>query len=410
MKGVDKIIVSLLVRIRMDKGISTIDSTHAILLAELKELGIPMVSFSFGSPYLPSYKMLDTYVCTFGYGSVTMEAAADALWGRIPINGLLPVDLNSKFSRGFGVPIKKRHNSWGQHLQIDFPDAWGVFDSAIVNKIFPGAQILIAKDGDIVFSGGFGHHTYDNGSPPVSTQSIYDIASITKVLSITPIIMKLISRNQISLDQHIYYFLPDFTGLNKENVTIRHLLTHSSGIKSYHQFFLEENITDRERVLNDIISMDLEFQPGSQFSYSDLGMILLMEIAEMISHRSLNDMTNSRLFKPLNMTSTLYNPKKILLSQIVPTEFDSLYRSRLVHGEVHDENTHLIGGISSHAGLFSTAENLSNYAQMYINNGTWLGKRIFKESMIREFTTRQYLPKDSDYALGWDIWHPERIS
>jgi len=127
-----------------------------------------------------------------------------------------------------------------------------------------------------------------------------------------------------------------------------------------------------------------------------------MEIAERVSLRSLNEMTKTWLFKPLSMNSTMYTPEKVLLSRIVPTEFDSLYRSGLVHGVVHDENTHLIGGVSSHAGLFSTAENLANYAQMLINNGTWLGKRIFTESLIKEFTTRQYLPEDSDYALGWD--------
>ena len=145
--------------------------------------------------------MLETYVCTFGYGSITMQAAADALWGRNPINGLLPVDLNSKYVRGFGISKKKRNKNWGQHKQIDFPNAWGVLDSAIENNIFPGAQVFIAKNGDIIFSGGFGYHTYDNGSPPVTAESIYDLASITKVLSITPIIMKLISRKQLSLDQ-----------------------------------------------------------------------------------------------------------------------------------------------------------------------------------------------------------------
>tara|TARA_B100000315_G_C14507619_1_gene555411 strand:- start:735 stop:1262 length:528 start_codon:yes stop_codon:yes gene_type:complete len=98
----------------------------------------------------------------------------------------------------------------------------------------------------------------------------------------------------------------------------------------------------------------------------------------------------------------MYNPEKALLHKIVPTEYDSLYRGALIHGEVHDENAYLIGGVSSHAGLFSTAENLGNYAQMFINNGTWQGKRIFKESIISEFTSRQYLPGDSDYALGWD--------
>ena len=119
-------------------------------------------------------------------------------------------------------------------------------DSAINNQIFPGAQVFIAKNGQIVFNGGFGFHDYEKGSSQVSKNSIYDIASITKVLSITPIIMKLISRKKISLDQPVYYFLPDFRGKQKDKVTIRHLMTHSSGITSYHRFFLEKKYLDRD--------------------------------------------------------------------------------------------------------------------------------------------------------------------
>jgi CubicO group peptidase (beta-lactamase class C family) len=198
-----------------------------------------------------------------------MQAAADALWGRISVQGMLPVDLDSKCLRGHGISKKKRNAGWGHHLQLDFPKAWGILDSAIKNNVFPGAQVLIAKDGNVVFSGGFGHHTYARGSPHVTTESIYDIASITKVVSITPIVMKLISRKQLRLDQPIYHFIPDFKGGGKENITIRHLLTHSSGIKSYHRFFLEEKYSGRKDVLNEIIKMDLEFSPGSQFSYTD---------------------------------------------------------------------------------------------------------------------------------------------
>ena len=148
--------------------------------------------------------------------------------------------------------------------------------------------------------------------------------------------------------------------------------------------------------------MDLEFDPGSEFSYSDLGMILLMEIAEKVSSKSIDKMSSSWIYNPLGMNATIYNPPDYLLSQIVPTEYDAIYRKKLIHGIVHDENAFLLGGVSSHAGLFSTAENLARYAQMHVNNGTWLGNRIFKESILKEFTSRQLLPEDSDHALGWD--------
>jgi len=400
--GVNQVVISLLVRIRMDKGISTIDITHDQLLRDIKKQDIPMVVFSFGSPYLPSYNILDTYVCTFGYGSVTMEAAANALFGRENISGKLPVQLNEQYIRGTGIIKNKRNKAWGQSLNIDFPEAWQVLYKGIQEKIFPGAQVFISRGENVLFSGGFGHHTYDGTSPPVTVESIYDIASITKVLSITPIIMKLVSQKKLSLDQSVHYFLPNFKGSNKELVTIRHLLTHSSGIQPYYKFFLEKEFANRDDIVETILSMDLDFYPGSKFSYSDLGVILLMEIVEKVSKKGIDSMSKDWIYKPLNMHSTMYFPSKNLLSRIVPTEFDSLYRKILIHGNVHDENTYLMGGISSHAGLFSTAENLANYAKLYINNGVWLGKRIFKESIIHEFIANQYLPKNSDYALGWD--------
>tara|TARA_Y100000588_G_scaffold392956_1_gene506908 strand:+ start:3675 stop:6500 length:2826 start_codon:yes stop_codon:yes gene_type:complete len=402
LNGVNQVIISLLVRIRMDKGISTIDITHDQLLRDIRNKNIPMIIFSFGSPYLPSYNILDTYVCTFGYGSITMKAAADALFGRESVSGQLPVQLNKKYTRGTGLIKNKRKSAWGQSLDINFPEAWDILHKGMHEKVFPGAQVFISKGNKVLFSGGFGYHTYDGNSPPVTIESIYDIASITKVLSITPIIMKLISQKKLNLDHSVQSFLPDFIGKHKELVTIRHLLTHSSGIKSYYRFFLEEEFKSRNDIVKKIVSMDLDFYPGSNFSYSDLGMILLMEIVEKVTNRKIDHISKSWIYNPLNMHSTRYLPSDKLLLKIVPTEYDSLYRKELVHGSVHDENTYLMGGVSSHAGLFSTAEDLANYAKLYLNNGTWLGKRILKESIIRKFIENQYLPNESDYALGWD--------
>ena len=128
----------------------------------------------------------------------------------------MPVTLNSDYSRGHGLLKKKRDKAWDGEIKIDLSHAWAIMDSAINNQIFPGAQVFIAKNGQIIFNGGFGFHDYEKGSSQVSKNSIYDIASITKVLSITPIIMKLISRKKISLDQPVNYFLPDFRGKQKD--------------------------------------------------------------------------------------------------------------------------------------------------------------------------------------------------
>ena len=215
MEEINQIVISLVVRIRMDKGIASIDSTHSLLLTDLQKSKIPMVTFSFGSPYLPSYNKLETYVCAFGYGSISVTAAADALWGRRDVNGVLPIDLDSTMQRGFGIKKKRRDKAWGSVSNMEFPNAWTVLDSAIENKIFPGAQVAVVQKGEMVFRGGFGYHTYDSGSPPVNRETVYDIASLTKVLAATPITMKLISQKKLSLDHTVKQFYPQFTGGGK---------------------------------------------------------------------------------------------------------------------------------------------------------------------------------------------------
>jgi len=402
LKGVDQILVSLVVRIRMDKGIASIDSTHSLLLSELRQLDIPIVTVSYGSPYLPDYDLLETYVCAYGYGSVSVQAISEAIWGRVQVNGKLPISLTPQLDKGLGIPKKKRFNDWGEVQQVEFINAWSVIDSAIENRIFPGAQVAVVHRGKLIASRGFGRHTYDNSSPPVKQESIYDIASLTKVLSATPITMKLIAQKKLSLEHTVQQFYPQFTGNGKEDITIRHLLTHSSGLPGYYQFFLDDQISTKEDVLDYILNVKLHSEPGSHYEYSDLGFILLTSIIEKVANRSIDRLAHSYFFGPLGMHHTCYNPPLEWKRKVAPTEIDSIYRNRLIHGEVHDENTHLMGGVSGHAGIFSTAKEITRYAQMLVDGGIWEGRRILKKSQIQEFTKVQHIPQDSDLALGWD--------
>ncbi len=402
MDGIDQIVISLLVRIRMDKGIATIDSTHSLLLSELQKTGISMVTFSFGSPYLPTYKMLETYVCAFGYGAVSIKAASDALWGRSVVNGRLPVDLSPELPRGFGIKKKKRFKNWRSVNSNNFQNAETVLHNAIKSKIFPGAQLAVVQNGSLIHSSGYGNFTYDPDSPQVNGKTIYDIASLTKVLAAVPVTMKLISQKKLSLDHTLEQFFPQFTGNGKENVTIRHLLTHSSGLPGYYQFFLDEQMHTKEDILSYILNMELNTAPGTNFEYSDLGFILLSSIIEEVSERTLDRLVQSWFFSPIEMKSTRYLPPLDWKMKIAPTELDTIYRDRLIHGEVHDENTYLMGGVSGHAGLFSTAEDIARYAQMLVDGGIWNGKRFFKEAQVQEFTRVQNIPEGSDMALGWD--------
>lgn len=398
----DVTIVSLLVRIRMDKGIATIDSTHASLLEKLHEQQIPFITISFGSPYLPDYSTIPTYICAYGYGKVSLRAAADAIWGRISVTGILPVDLSPEYPRGAGIKKEKTTKSFGYTDEFDFSPAWAVIDSAIHEKIFPGAQIVIVKNGDIAENKGFGYHTYDNKSPPVTPESIYDLASLTKVLVTTPVFMKLASRKQISLNHTVSQYYPVFIGGEKEKVTLKHLIIHSSGLPGYMEFFRDSTIQTREDVINKILQQKLEYAPGTDFIYSDLGIMLLGAIIEKVSGSTLEILANNSIYKPLGMSSTFFNPDSSILSKIVPTEYDSTFRKRLVHGEVHDENAWIMGGVAPHAGLFSTAMDIAKFAQLFVNSGNWNGSRLFSSHQIKKYTRRQNLPVGSDRALGWD--------
>ena len=166
-------------------------------------------------------------------------------------------------------------------------------------------------------------------------------------------------------------------------------------------YYKTDNIT-RNFIIEDILSRKLDFKPGSDFQYSDLGMILLMDIIEKITGGSFEKLSNNWIFKKIGMKNTMFNPDITLLNRLVPTEYDSIFRKKMIHGIVHDENAFLLGGVSGHAGVFSTAEDLGRFGQVMLNKGSWLGNRYFRSMLIKKFTRRQNLPIGSERALGWD--------
>ena len=404
LQDIPMLVVTLMVRIRMDKGMATIDETHARLIEHLKDAGHDFIVISFGSPYLPDYESLPTYICAFGYGSVSQRAAAAAIWGRIDVTGHLPVDLNSLFRReDTGIQIQRRTSMFEPPDQdVNLDDVWSVLDSAISARVFPGAQVFVAMGGQEIVNTGRGRLTYDPQDSMVDAETIYDVASLTKVLATTPVTMKLLGKKLIGLDHSVNQYYPEFSGNMREDITLRHLLTHSSGLPAHLPLWENTDLRDAEDVIHYILTQDLNFQPGSQFEYSDLGIILLGSILEKVAGRSLDSMTRQYVFDALEMSRTGYNPPKELLKEVAPTELDSSYRNRLLQGEVHDENAYLLGGIAPHAGVFSTAGEIGRFAQVMLNRGTYLGSRVFSSWQIQRFTRRQDIPPGSDRALGWD--------
>ena len=400
----DKIIVSTLVKISsMNKGRSTLNSTHLKLIQKMSDNDLSFVVVSHGSPYLDDYSFIGTYICAYGYGSVSQTAVANAIFGRASIKGSLPIDLNENYKRGVGIKVNRASSIFNSNSSINFDSSWNIIQDAIDQRLFPGAQIMVIKDSEILADKSFGRLTFESNSNKVSQETIYDIASLTKVIATTPVIMKLIKKKYLNLNHKINQFYPQFRGPLKDKVTIKHLLTHSSGLKPYVQYFKDKKYKNKTDIIDDIVvNQELIYKPGLDSRYSDLGMILLMDIAEKVTGRKFEELVQSWIFKPLNMKNSFFNPSKKILYKIAPTEQDSVFRKSLVHGVVHDENAFIMEGVSGHAGIFSNTYDIANYAQTMLNLGIYNGRRIFSNRSISRFTKKQNMPSSSNFALGWD--------
>jgi len=247
---------------------------------------------------------------------------------------------------------------------------------------------------------GFGRFNYDNNSTKVTRNTIYDLASMTKVVATTPVAMEMYERKLLHLDKPAATYLPRFNREEKIEITVRNLLTHTAGLQPFIKFW--EVTDDPGDVMDLLTEKPLIYSPGDSTVYSDLGIISTANILEKIGRAPLNELAQEIVYKPLGMENTMFTPPAEIHDRIPPTEFDKALRNELVHGEVHDENAAFFGGVSGHAGLFSTVDDLGRYAQMLLSNGYLNGKKLFDQSTIELFTNRQNITKGSSRAIGWD--------
>ena len=385
------------------------------LLERLAETGVPMIVASFGSPYLLSeIPEVPAYLCTFGTTKTSRRAAVVALFGEIDVRGRLPVTLSEDHPYGQGIEIPRR----AMTLRTARPEDAGfrpggmeevdrVLDRLVEEGAFPGGVVAVGYQGALVHLHPFGRLSYDQDAPAVEAMIIYDLASVTKVVATTTMAMILFDEGRLDLDEKVQDFLPGFRGPGKEKVTVRHLLTHSAGIEEWAPLY--EEVEGWDAYVERIEAMELVYEPGSEYRYSDLGMILLGEILTRVAGRPLDEFVRERVFEPLQMNDTLFLPGEDLLPRIAPTELVP-ERGGVVRGEVHDENAHAMGGVAPHAGLFSTAGDLSRFAQMIVNGGVLEHHRIFARETVELFTRKDGGVEGSDRALGWDTKSPEHSS
>jgi uncharacterized protein YbbC (DUF1343 family)/beta-glucosidase-like glycosyl hydrolase len=384
------------------------------LLQRLAATGTPVIVASFGDPYmLRDLPEATVFLCTFGTSEGSRRAAAPAIFGEIDVRGRLPVTLSEKYGFGHGIELPRR----AMGLRSAPPEEAGfrphgldeldrVLDRFVAKGAFPGGVVAVGHRGTLAHLRPFGRLTYDEDAPPVAADTIYDLASLTKVVATTSMAMILVDEGRLDLGRKVQDYLPLFKGPGKEAVTVRHLLTHRSGIDWWAPLY--EELEGPEAYLDRIQAMDLVSEPGAEYLYSDLGMILLGEILERVSGQPLEDFVQERVFRPLGMTDTAYRPGEDLLPRIAPTELDP-WRGRLVRGEVHDENAFAFGGVAPHAGLFATAGDLARFCQMLLNGGVLEHRRIVSRETVELFTRRADTD-DSMRALGWDTKSPEKSS
>jgi len=266
--------------------------------------------------------------------------------------------------------------------------------------VFPGAVVAIGKDDAVVHVRGFGRLTYADGAPSVAIDTIYDLASLTKVLVTTMAAMMLVDEGRLDLEVPVRSLVPEFHGGDRDLVTAAHLLSHSSGLPAWAALYRDTQ--GRDEFVRQITAFDLEREPGAASVYSDLGFILLGVALERVAGETLDVFASRRIFGPLGMPDTGYLPAPSLHPRIAPTE-DDPWRGRRLQGEVHDENAHALGGVAAHAGVFGTAPDLSRFALMVLAGGRWDGRWLVARETLDRFAALCGVP-GSSHGLGWD--HP----
>jgi serine-type D-Ala-D-Ala carboxypeptidase len=295
---------------------------------------------------------------------------------------------------GDGLPVKAPRTvgmSAERLRKIDH-----VIERGISAGGYPGAAVVVGRKGAAVWEKGFGRLSWSrDDAPVVAERTIYDLASLTKVVGTTTAIMVLFDQGKLSLDDPVAKYVPEFSGGGKELVTVRLLLEHRSGLPAGRDLWRIARTPEEARQA--VIQTPLECAPGQCYIYSDLGADMLAFVAEAASGQRLDMFLQQNVFSPLGMNDTFFRPADSLSGRIAPTEVNPP-RGYPLRGEVHDENAFALGGVAGHAGLFSTAADLSVFAQMMLNGGEYNGVRVISDSTVDLFTKRAAGTR----ALGWD--------
>ncbi|EMY81398.1 beta-N-acetylglucosaminidase, putative [Psychroflexus gondwanensis ACAM 44] len=391
---------------------------------------------NFTRPYsllqLKNYINIDAIVQAYQNSTIAQQVVGQQLFGAIDFKGKLPVSITSAFPVGTGYKLKSNGR-----LGYDYPENQG-FNAELVSKIdsiaaytlqekmTPGMQILIARKGKVIYNKNFGYHTYDK-KIKVEDDDVYDLASLTKILTTLPILMTFEESNKIDLKSKLHELLPELAASNKANITVLEMLSHYAKLKAWIPFYKEtledkskyyatefskkfsvkvaENMylrTDyQDLIYARIVESDL--RDSLEYKYSDLPYYFLKKYIEEQSDSSLDEIAENYFYKPMRLSHLKFYPlNHFEKNKIVPTEFDTEWRNELIHGRVHDQGAAMLGGVGGHAGLFGNATDVAKFMQLYLNGGSYGGKRFFNAETMNKFNTCYYCEKDVRRGVGFD--------
>ncbi len=396
---------------------------------------------AFVNPYMLAQFQTTTnfeaIIMSYQNSDLAQQVSAQMIFGGRNVSGRMPVSAG-EFKVGTGMDIASI-----KRLSYSNSPASVGMDGMILKKIdslaqytisqkgAPGMQILVARRGKVIFDKSYGHHTYDK-SQKVEFDDIYDIASVTKILATLPLIMELVEQQVIQLDDKLSKLDKNYLNTNKEDITIREMLSHYARLQAWIPFYkytldsldkkpskdYYKNILDQyhdlsvadgifanhvvgDTIYNRIINSEL--RKRKEYKYSDLPYYILKKYIEDREGRNLDELTSTHFYKSLGMNNTGYLPlKKFAKTRIVPTEDDQTFRNQLLQGYVHDQGAAMQGGIGGHAGLFSNANDIAKMMQMYLQEGYYGGKSYFKPETVNEFNTCNYCDDDVRRGVGFD--------
>jgi beta-glucosidase-like glycosyl hydrolase/CubicO group peptidase (beta-lactamase class C family) len=399
-------------------------------------LKVPVVLVNFSSPYalsdIRSFVNIDVIVQAYQNSALTQSASAQILFGARDVKGKLPVGINSLYPAGSGHKFENINRlaygySHNQGMNPEFEiKVDSIVNHALKEKMTPGAQLVIAKNGVSIYHKNFGYHTYDK-KRKVIDKDVYDLASLTKILATLPLFMEIEENKQVNINDSLSLHLPELLKTNKSNISFKRMLSHYARLKSWIPFYLEtlknpelyyndmpdfthsQKVAEKLYVRNDYTDsiylkiINSELREDSEYKYSDLPYYFLKRIIEKHYNAGLNYLIEDRFYEKMGIRNIKYLPlKNFDPDNIVPSEDDKLWRKQLLKGFVHDQGAALLGGIGGHAGLFGNANDVAKFMQMYLNGGTYGDARLLESTTIDKFNTCYYCEEEVRRGVGFD--------